>query len=134
MIATLLLSQGVPMLLGGDELGNSQNGNNNVYCQDNEIGWTDWNGLDDPFLNFCKGAIAFRKAHPVLKQERFLTGEATEDGTIEVAWYRPDGAFMDDAPGATTICGRSASSSASRQTTRVLISSSSSSMRVGIAR
>lgn len=97
MIATLLLSQGVPMLLGGDELGNSQSGNNNAYCQDNEIGWTDWNGLDDPFLNFCKGTIAFRKAHPALRQERFLSGEAAEDGTIEIAWYRPDGTFMDDA-------------------------------------
>ena len=96
MIATLMLSQGVPMLLGGDELGNGQGGNNNAYCQDNEIGWTDWSGLDDPFLNFCKGAIAFRKAHPALRQERFLTGDATEDGTIEIAWYRPDGAFMDD--------------------------------------
>jgi glycogen operon protein len=97
MIATLLLSQGVPMLLGGDELGNSQGGNNNAYCQDNETGWTDWSGLDDPFLNFCKGAIAFRKSHPALRQERFLTGEPTEDGTIEVAWYGPDGTFMDDA-------------------------------------
>ena len=97
MIATLMLSQGVPMLLGGDELGNSQGGNNNAYCQDNEIGWTSWSGLDDPFLNFCKGAIAFRKAHPVLRQERFLTGDVAEDGTIEIAWYRPDGAFMDYA-------------------------------------
>lgn len=97
MIATLMLSQGVPMLLGGDELGNSQHGNNNAYCQDNEIGWIDWGGRDDPFLNFCKGAIAFRKAHPALRQERFLTGEAAEDGSIEIAWYKPDGAFMDDA-------------------------------------
>lgn len=97
MIATLMLSQGVPMLLGGDELGNSQNGNSNAYCQDNAIGWTDWSGLDDPFLNFCKGAIAFRKAHPALRQERFLTGEAAEDGSVEIAWYKPDGTFMDDA-------------------------------------
>jgi isoamylase len=97
MIATLMLSQGVPMLLGGDELGNSQHGNNNAYCQDNEIGWIDWGGRDDPFLNFCKGAIAFRKAHPALREERFLTGEAAEDGSIEIAWYKPDGAFMDDA-------------------------------------
>jgi glycogen operon protein len=97
MIATLLLSQGVPMLLGGDELGNSQDGNNNAYCQDNEIGWTNWEGLDDPFLAFCKGAIAFRKSHPALRQERFLTGEAGEDGSVEIAWYRPDGTFMDDA-------------------------------------
>ncbi len=97
MIATLLLSQGVPMLLGGDELGNGQHGNNNAYCQDNAIGWVDWNGLGDPFLDFCKGVIAFRKAHPALRQERFLTGGAMEDGSIEIAWYKPDGAVMDDA-------------------------------------
>ncbi|WP_234186259.1 glycogen debranching protein GlgX [Shinella sp. NM-101] len=97
MIATLMLSQGVPMLLGGDELGNGQQGNNNAYCQDNEIGWTDWSGLDDPFLDFCKGAIAFRKAHAALRQERFATGEPAEDGTVEIAWYRPDGATMEDA-------------------------------------
>jgi glycogen operon protein len=97
MIATLMLSQGVPMLLGGDELGNSQQGNNNAYCQDNEIGWIDWGGLDDPFLNFCKGVIAFRKAHPALRQEGFLTGEAAEDGSVEIAWYKPDGTFVDDA-------------------------------------
>ncbi|WP_337181925.1 glycogen debranching protein GlgX [Shinella sp.] len=96
MIATLMLSQGVPMLLGGDELGNGQQGNNNAYCQDNEIGWTDWSGLDDPFLDFCKGAIAFRKAHAALRQERFATGEPAEDGTVEIAWHRPDGATMED--------------------------------------
>lgn len=57
---------------------------------------TDWAGLDDPFLDFCRQAVAFRKAHPVLRQERFLTGETGEDGRIEIAWYRPDGGFMDD--------------------------------------
>jgi glycogen operon protein len=96
MMATLMLSQGVPMILGGDELGNSQGGNNNTYCQDNEIGWTDWSGLDDPFLDFCRQAVAFRKAHPALRQERFLNGESGEDGRIEIAWYKPDGGFMDD--------------------------------------
>ena len=53
-------------------------------------------GLDDPFLDFCRQAVAFRKAHPVLRQERFLTGETAEDGRIEIAWYKPDGSFMDD--------------------------------------
>jgi isoamylase len=95
-MATLMLSQGVPMMLGGDEVGNSQGGNNNAYCQDNEIGWTDWSGLDDPFLSFCRKAIAFRRAHPVLRQERFLTGETDENGRVEIAWYKPDGNFMDD--------------------------------------
>ncbi|WP_337267210.1 glycogen debranching protein GlgX [Oryzifoliimicrobium ureilyticus] len=97
MMATLMLSQGVPMILGGDELGNSQNGNNNAYCQDNEVGWTKWEGLSDPFLKFCSDAIAFRRAHPELRQERFLTGETSEDGRIEIAWYKPDANFMDDA-------------------------------------
>ncbi len=96
MMATLLLSQGVPMILAGDEVGNSQGGNNNAYCQDNEIGWINWSGLDDPFLTFCQKMIAFRKAQPELRQERFLTGETAEDGRIEIAWYKPDGDFMDD--------------------------------------
>jgi glycogen operon protein len=96
MMATLMLSQGVPMILAGDEVGNSQGGNNNAYCQDNEIGWTKWDGLDDPFLSFCRKVVAFRKAHPVLRQERFLTGDSTEDGRIEIAWYKPDASFMDD--------------------------------------
>jgi glycogen operon protein len=96
MILTLLVSQGVPMILGGDEVGNSQGGNNNAYCQDDEIGWTDWSGLKDPFLDFCRKAVAFRKAHPVLRQERFLTGETDADGRVEIAWHKPDGGFMDD--------------------------------------
>jgi len=96
MMATLLLSQGVPMMLGGDELGNGQGGNNNAYCQDNEIGWTDWSGLDDPFLAFCRQAVAFRRAHPALRQERFLTGEADEEGNVDIAWHRADGAPMDE--------------------------------------
>ena len=97
MMATLVLSQGVPMILGGDEFGNSQGGNNNSYCQDNEIGWVDWSGLGDPFLVFCQKAVAFRKAHPVLRQERFLTGETGENRLVDLAWYRPDGRPMDEA-------------------------------------
>ncbi|KQV70509.1 glycogen debranching protein GlgX [Rhizobium sp. Root1220] len=96
MMATLLLSQGIPMILAGDEIGNSQDGNNNAYCQDNEIGWVDWSRLGDPFLVFCQKMIALRKAHSELRQERFLTGETSEDGRIEIAWYKADGQFMDD--------------------------------------
>ena len=96
MIMTLMLSQGVPMIVGGDEVGNSQGGNNNAYCQDNEIGWVDWAGIKDPFLEFCQKAVAFRKAHPVLRQERFLTGETSEDGRAEIAWFKPDGNQMDE--------------------------------------
>lgn len=94
MMLTLLTSQGIPMILGGDELGNSQDGNNNVYCQDNETGWIDWAGLDDPFLAFCQQAVAFRKAHPCLRQEPFLTGEADDAGHLELAWFGPDGETM----------------------------------------
>jgi glycogen operon protein len=94
MMATLLLSQGVPMIVAGDEVGNSQGGNNNTYCQDNETGWVDWSGLDDPFLTFCQKMIALRKEYPELRQERFLTGAVGEDGRTEIAWYRPDGQQM----------------------------------------
>ena len=97
MLATLMTSQGVPMILGGDELGNSQGGNNNAYCQDNEIGWIDWSRTDDGFLDFCRKIIAFRKERPILRQDRFLDGEPNEDGRVEFAWYKADGGPMDEA-------------------------------------
>ena len=64
----VLLSQGVPMIYGGDEFGNSQNGNNNAYCQDNQVGWIDWKALkkNESLFQFVKNAIAFRKEHPIL--------------------------------------------------------------------
>ncbi|MDX0393902.1 glycogen debranching protein GlgX [Sinorhizobium meliloti] len=96
MLATLMISQGVPMVLGGDELGNSQQGNNNAYCQDNEIGWLDWSGADDGFVDFCRKLLAFRKDRPVLRQERFLDGEPDENGRVEIAWYKADGSPMDE--------------------------------------
>ncbi|MEY9832716.1 glycogen debranching enzyme GlgX [Sinorhizobium fredii] len=96
MLATLMVSQGVPMVLGGDEFGNSQSGNNNAYCQDNEMGWIDWSKPDDAFLAFCRKMIAFRREHPVLRQENFLEGATDEHGRIEVAWYKPDGSRMDE--------------------------------------
>ena len=96
MIATLLLSQGTPMLLAGDELGNSQNGNNNAYCQDNPIGWVDWGASDPEFLGFVRRLIAFRKAHPVLRQKRFLHSQPREtDGLPDLFWRRADGAPME---------------------------------------
>jgi glycogen operon protein len=97
MIATLLTSQGVPMILGGDELGNSQGGNNNSYCQDNDIGWVSWEGRKDPFLSFCRDAIALRKACALLRQERFLKGEAGEPPEPVVSWLKADGQPMDEA-------------------------------------
>jgi glycogen operon protein len=97
MLATLLLSQGLPMLLAGDEFGNSQGGNNNAYCQDNRIGWLAW-PADPPDgglageAAFVKKLIAFRKAHPVLRRSRFLHGLTTSpDGLKDVTWLSPDG-------------------------------------------
>ncbi|SFE74327.1 glycogen debranching protein GlgX [Roseivivax sediminis] len=98
MLATLLLSQGTPMLLAGDEFGNSQGGNNNAYCQDNEIGWLDWSAADEDLQDFTRRLIAFRKAHPILRQKRFLHArERIVDGIEDLFWWREDGAQMEDA-------------------------------------
>ncbi|MEZ5840782.1 MAG: glycogen debranching protein GlgX [Hyphomicrobiales bacterium] len=95
MMATLLVSQGVPMVLAGDELGNSQGGNNNAYAQDNEIGWVDWTGEADPFLEFCRRLITLRQQMPVLRQDRFLKG-AGRAGEADIVWLRPDGGELGD--------------------------------------
>ncbi len=95
MIATLLFSQGTPMILAGDEIGNSQSGNNNAYCQDNALGWVDWASADRPFLEFFQKAIAFRKAHPILRQRRFLHSKVRLlDGEPDLFWRRTDGSPM----------------------------------------
>jgi len=95
MMATLLLSQGTPMILAGDELGNSQGGNNNAYCQDNEISWIDWSAADEEFLAFTKQMIAFRRAHPILRQKLFLhSRERRVDGFEDLFWWREDGRPM----------------------------------------
>jgi glycogen operon protein len=95
LMATLLLSQGTPMILGGDELGNSQGGNNNAYCQDNPIGWVDWDHADQGFLDFCRQVIAFRRDHPILRQKRFLHSQPREqDGIQDLFWRRADGEPM----------------------------------------
>lgn len=95
MMATLMLSQGTPMVLAGDEIGNSQGGNNNTYCQDNEIGWINWDDQDLEFLEFCSKIIAFRKAHPILGQKRFLHSKARlVDGKPDVIWWRANGEPM----------------------------------------
>ncbi|MDZ4700418.1 MAG: glycogen debranching protein GlgX [Rhodothermales bacterium] len=98
LIATLLLSQGVPMLLGGDELSRTQHGNNNAYCQDNAINWYDWS-LDEQqqeFLAYVSRLIAFRKAHPNFNRHRFLTGRRDGDGERDVIWWHPAGREMDN--------------------------------------
>jgi len=90
MLCTLLLSFGVPMLLGGDELGRTQGGNNNAYCQDNEISWVDWASLDPDLLSFVRRLVALRRSHPVFRRHRYLTGvEAAELG-----WFTPAGTPM----------------------------------------
>ena len=95
MLATLLLSQGVPMLLGGDELGRTQSGNNNAYAQDNEVSWYDWDNVDDDFLAFIKGLIAFRAAHPVFRRRHWFKGEPVGGHEIDdMIWFTPQGSEM----------------------------------------
>jgi glycogen operon protein len=96
-IATLLLSQGVPMLTAGDEIGRTQRGNNNAYCQDNEISWVDWklDGSKKELLEFTRLMIGFRKKHPILNQGKFFHGKIVEDnGFKDLIWFRKDGNEM----------------------------------------
>jgi isoamylase len=93
-LATLLLSQGVPMLLGGDELGRTQQGNNNAWCQDNELSWLDWEGADDALREFAQRLISLRREHPAFRRSSFLTGSAGESGLPDAWWFRIDGRRM----------------------------------------
>jgi isoamylase len=95
-LATLLLSQGVPMVLGGDELGRTQQGNNNAYCQDSEISWYDWANVDTDLLAFTRHLIALRRAHPVFARRQFF-GRQHERAQKEIAWFKPDGKAMGPA-------------------------------------
>ena len=98
MMATLLLSQGTPMILSGDEMGHSQGGNNNAYNQDNPTTWLDWQAADHAFLDFTRRLIAFRKAHPILRQRLFLhSRERLIDGVEDLFWRRADGTPMGTA-------------------------------------
>ena len=100
-LVTLLLSQGVPMLLHGDEMGRTQQGNNNGYCQDNELTWVDW-GLDEEqtaLLEFARSLVRLRRDHPVLRRRRFFFGSADHGGESElgdIAWFTTSGAHMSD--------------------------------------
>lgn len=97
MFATLMFSQGTPMILAGDEIGNTQYGNNNAYCQDNAIGWVDWENADEDFFVFCQKAVAFRKQNPILRQKRFLHSKVRpEDGKPDLFWRKQDGTVMQD--------------------------------------
>ena len=93
-LTTLLLSQGVPMLLHGDELGRTQAGNNNVYCQDNELAWVDWDKTDSGLLAFTRALVALRNRHPIFRRRRFFTGRPARNGLPDIAWLRGDGSQM----------------------------------------
>ena len=90
LITMLLLSFGVPMLLGGDEIGRTQRGNNNAYCQDNLTSWFDWSAVDDGLLAFTRQVVALRRAHPVFRRRRFLSGVEV----AELSWFTPAGLAM----------------------------------------
>lgn len=94
-LTTLFLSQGVPMLLSGDELGRTQQGNNNAYCQDNEISWINWKTADKDLLEFTKKIIQLRKKHPVFRRRRWFQGLPIKGvGLEDIAWFLPDGSEM----------------------------------------
>ena len=98
-MATLMLSVGVPMMLGGDELGHGQDGNNNTYCQDNELTWLDWE-LDDrqkQFLDFTRKLIFIRRSQPVLQRRKFFLGRAIRGSDIkDISFFNPSGQEMSD--------------------------------------
>jgi glycogen operon protein len=97
LLATLFLSQGVPMLLAGDERGHTQLGNNNVYCQDNELGWIDWTATpqSEALTAFVQHMIALRRVHPSFRRRNFFTGQRVDGGNVkDVCWLQPNGAEM----------------------------------------
>jgi glycogen operon protein len=95
VLATVLLSQGVPMILGGDEIGRTQCGNNNAYCQDNELSWFDWEHVDSDLSDFVARLIRLRREHPVFRRRRFFQGRQIQDEALtDIAWFKPDGGQM----------------------------------------
>jgi isoamylase len=96
-LTTVLLSQGIPMLLGGDEIGRTQRGNNNAYCQDNELSWFDWDHIDAPLLEYTRRVIKLQSEHPVFQRRRWFKGRPLRgSGVSDIAWFRPDGGEMSD--------------------------------------
>ncbi|HEY2831710.1 MAG TPA: glycogen debranching protein GlgX [Sporichthyaceae bacterium] len=95
-LATLFLSQGVPMLLHGDELGRTQRGNNNAYCQDNDISWVDWSAVDADLLAFTRACGKLRAAHPLLRRRRFFSGAPVHGSLPDIAWFTPAAAPMSE--------------------------------------
>jgi glycogen operon protein len=95
LLTTLMLSQGVPMLVAGDEIGRTQGGNNNAYCQDNEISWHDWSHVDHDLFEFTKRLIELRQQHPSFRRRRYFQGRPIR-GTVDLGWCKPDGTEMTD--------------------------------------
>ncbi len=95
LLATLVLSQGVPMLLHGDEIGRTQHGNNNVYCQDNETSWMNWGAPDEALLAFTRSVLQLRAEHPVFRRRRFFTGSSAANHLPDIAWLSAAGTPMD---------------------------------------
>lgn len=96
-LTSLFLSQGVPMLVSGDEISRTQGGNNNAYCQDNEISWLNWAEADNDLLNFTRKLIHLRKKHPVFRRRRWFTGQPIKGiGLEDIAWFLPEGQEMPD--------------------------------------
>ncbi|HEY8756821.1 MAG TPA: glycogen debranching protein GlgX [Candidatus Dormibacteraeota bacterium] len=98
LLATLILSEGCPMLLAGDEIGHTQRGNNNAYCQDNEDSWLDWSAVDEPLLGFTRRLIALRAGQPVLRRQRFFAGQVGRgQRRKDVVWLDDEGIEMTEA-------------------------------------
>jgi isoamylase len=96
-LATLLLSQGVPMILAGDELGRTQRGNNNAYCHDGPLSWIHWDTIDADLRLFARKLVAFRLAHPVLSRRRWFEGRSIRGSNLtDIGWFKPDGTEMSD--------------------------------------
>jgi isoamylase len=94
-LSTLFFSQGVPMLLGGDEIGRTQLGNNNGYCQDNELSYFDWESRDDALLMFTERALQLRRDHPIFRRRRWFQGRDIHgEQLLDIAWFKPDGGQM----------------------------------------
>jgi glycogen operon protein len=96
LLATLFLSRGTPLIQQGDEMYRTQGGNNNAYAQDNEITWVDWENNDGDLVDFVAAVQKFRRAHPALTHEHFLTGTADKAGIRDVVWLHPDGREMNE--------------------------------------
>ncbi|KFB77449.1 MAG: hypothetical protein NOF05_14810 [Candidatus Accumulibacter phosphatis] len=94
LLSTLLIAQGVPMLQSGNEIGRTQDGNNNAYCQDNALSWLDWQHADGELTAFIAGLVDFRRYFPQLRRRGWLTGEPSTDGPADVVWWHPAGRPM----------------------------------------